>query len=458
MRRSSRLAAVARRIGPDAATFASLPLPVARLVFLALPVDARGRACCVCRAWRDTLAEPSLWTRLDMSFLPELAPFDIVGPRRARFLVLLHGAAGRARGVQQLKFSKQYLMMHELQPVLTANAGSLRELHLCEVDADDTNPHNPTVQAVVAAAPLLQVLTSESVSCKWQNAVRILHSEPQFALLQCRTLTVEFYDHSGGGMGSVGPVAAALADAALQPALLRLRIQSADTAQPAVMGALVDAVLARRLPELSFRGCTRPAAAPLARLLAEGSLASFEICFLRDDAGTRGTPLFDAAGAALVAGALRLNTTLTSLELFRADLCVDVRVSGALLGALIGHSSLRELKIVAEHSADGRTFGAALAALIAADAPALHVLRCRDCSLGDAGLAPIVEALALNHYLRTLDVGGSGMSEVFARERLLPAVRANTTLRELKCTHDLLRPTAAQAEAEELVRRRWQPD
>jgi hypothetical protein len=61
--------AVADRISPDAATFASLSLPLACRIFLALPADARGRASCVCRAWRDALAEPSLWTRLDMSFM-----------------------------------------------------------------------------------------------------------------------------------------------------------------------------------------------------------------------------------------------------------------------------------------------------------------------------------------------------------------------------------------------------
>jgi hypothetical protein len=59
--------AIAEHISADPATFASLPLLLASLVFLALPPDARGRAACVCRAWRDALAEPSLWTRLDTS-------------------------------------------------------------------------------------------------------------------------------------------------------------------------------------------------------------------------------------------------------------------------------------------------------------------------------------------------------------------------------------------------------
>ena len=46
------------------------------------------------------------------------------------------------------------------------------------------------------------------------------------------------------------------------------------------------------------------------------------------------------------------------------------------------------------------------------------------------------------------------MSEAFARERLLPAVRANTTLQELQCGDYCSGP--AVTKAEELVRRRRQ--
>ena len=84
MRRTAPVGAALVRRGADAATFVALQLPLMRLVFLALPPDARGRACCVCRAWRDALAEPALWTRLDMC----LVPVD-----GQRFLAVLRGAA-----------------------------------------------------------------------------------------------------------------------------------------------------------------------------------------------------------------------------------------------------------------------------------------------------------------------------------------------------------------------------
>jgi hypothetical protein len=257
--------------------------------------------------------------------------------------------------------------------------------------------------------------------------------------------------HCFGGMDRVGPFDAALADAALQPGLLQVRLLNAHTAQPAVMGALVDAALARQLRELTMQDCTPPAAAPLAHLFAEGSLAVFEFY---DSGGL----LFDAADAELVGNALHVNTTLTHLDMSCADFCVDTRSAVLLLGALVGHPSLRELWITCNQDLDATEFGAALAALIAADAPALKIFNCSINSLGDAGLAPIVEALALNRNLRTLDVGRNSMSEAFARERLLPAVRANTTLRDFTCENYAEEledddPVAAE-EAVELVRLR----
>jgi hypothetical protein len=414
--------AIADRFSRDEVTFASLPLPLARRIFLALPVDARGRASCVCRAWCDALADPSLWTRLDMSGV-----FRADWPR---FEAVLRGAAGRSRGqLCLLDLSQQDITWNALRSLLCANADSLRELHLHSVEK---NVWFSTVDAVVAAAPLLQVLTAECVLCAWEVAPRLLRTaEPPFALQMRSCLSVRFdneNDNRAGGMERVEPFAAALADATLQPALSRVSFRKADAAQPAVMGALVDAALARRLRELTLDFCTPPAAAPLARLLAEGSLVVFDIQYVTEPFAR--TPLFDAAGAALVADALRVNTTLTRLDLHCVDLCGDMRAAGAVLGALVGHQSMRKFTITRERGT--AAFGDALAALIAVDAPALHTLVCSCNSLGDAGLAPIVEALALNRHLRELDVRdatyGNRMSEAFARERLLPALRANTTL------------------------------
>jgi hypothetical protein len=46
-------------------------------------------------------------------------------------------------------------------------------------------------------------------------------------------------------------------------------------------------------------------------------------------------------------------------------------------------------------------------------------------------MRPVAEALRHNTHLTTLNCGGNDTSEAFARNELLPAVRANCSLREL---------------------------
>ena len=76
----------------------------------------------------------------------------------------------------------------------------------------------------------------------------------------------------------------------------------------------------------------------------------------------------------------------------------------------------------------------------------------RSSTLGDEGLAHIADALPSNTHLWLLDVSGNGMSERFAAERLLPAVRANAGLMELRvCESRGCELTPAALEAEELV-------
>jgi hypothetical protein len=123
-----------------------------------------------------------------------------------------------------------------------------------------------------------------------------------------------------GGLERVQLIAVALSDATLQPTLSAVCIALADLQQPGVIDALADAVLARRLRSLEFQACTQPAPASLARLLAGGVLTFLTF---RGVAPSVTTPLFDPAGATLVADALRTNTALTSLVVSDAGLFGD---------------------------------------------------------------------------------------------------------------------------------------
>jgi hypothetical protein len=71
---------------------APLPQPLALRILALLPVDARARCACVSRgSWRATVADVSLWLRLD------LTPAGGVPQRRVTD-ALLRGAAARAAG------------------------------------------------------------------------------------------------------------------------------------------------------------------------------------------------------------------------------------------------------------------------------------------------------------------------------------------------------------------------
>jgi hypothetical protein len=456
-RRSARVAA-AEEVRTSA--LAPLPLALAHRVFSLLPADSRGQAACVCRGWRAVLADAAPWTRLDLS-----ERSGVAAALRARGEALLRGAAARAHGqLCALDVSGVDVPPQALLEVLAANARSLRELYIGHVPREGAH-ELPSFDDLAEAAPSLVLLDATTLTCTRELAQRVMRPAPPLAPLRLRALGVHFGRGNGdsdaeededeaderrasASLSRVRPFAALLADATLQPTLWSVRFIAADLQRPAVLDALVDAMLARRLPHLSLLGCTPPAAAPLARLLRGGTLTGL-VCLCTDAPG----PLFDATDAALMAGALRESTTLTELRLCSANLSRDARAADTLLRALVGHPSLRMLKLSCECPVDPVALGATLAALVAADAPVLQELDVAFLALGDAGLAPLVAALPHNRHLRVLNVATTRMTEAFARERLLPAVRANTALRKLKAV-DLSNVPSAALEAEQLVERR----
>ena len=91
----------------------------------------------------------------------------------------------------------------------------------------------------------------------------------------------------------------------------------------------------------------------------------------------------------------------------------------ALLNALVGHRSL-----------DAASAGV-LITLLAADAPALTELSVSRCNLSVETLGLLCAALPRSSHLHALDMGGLAVPDGFMRDRLLPAVRANSSLRML---------------------------
>jgi hypothetical protein len=436
MRRSARVAVAA-----DVRTSALVQLPpsLALRVFLLLPVNQRARACCVCRGWRAFLADPALWTRLDLSSFAKERLTD----------ALLRGAAAKARG--QLERLDLGLQLHAvtqtvLQEVLAANAGSLRELRL-DVSCTLGAPQNvvETLAELGRAAPLLRSLEAR-VACKWEDAPRLMRAEPPLTSLQLCDLTV--IERAGAtGLERVSLFAAALSDPALQPTLSRLCIAAAGIDRPEMLDAVVDAVLARRqLRKLSFFCCPPPAPAPLARLLRSSTFAALDISGSYEGVPV---PVFNTAGATLVADALRGNTTLKELTIGACHFLSNAPAACVLLRGLVRHPSLFLLHINDEIPNDSVAVGAALAELLTADSPALRHLYLPRVRLNDGGLAPIMDALPHNHHLRVLSISHTGASQAFSRDRTLPAIRANTSLVAFLCGGDSKTP--AEVEARQLV-------
>ena len=113
------------------------------------------------------------------------------------------------------------------------------------------------------------------------------------------------------------------------------------------------------------------------------------------------------------------------------DFWDDDAAAAAVMRALTGHPRIQHLDLSYNDPAEEIEAGVALGALVAANTPALTSLNVWAAELGDAGLGPLFDALSRNKHLRELDCAMTGMSAAFARDVVLPAVRANTSLRKL---------------------------
>jgi hypothetical protein len=407
---------------PAGDPLATLPLALALFLFALLPVDQRMRCAEVCRGWRAVLSDASLWLRLDFS--------PAGGVARATD-ALVRAAAARAAGrLQSLDLSGCRRITHEATcAVAVENAGALVELRMAE-----PKPHRETrfasveqLEAQLQAAPLLRVLEADVGCSSAEEARRLLRNEAPFGPLHVRTLRSE-------GLADAAAVQSFAQDALAHAWLSGLDLFRTPLDEPAALDAVVDLAVQRRLTYVVLFGCgLSPASAPsLARLVGGAAL---RILVLFGDP----THLLDEPAAVLLGNALRANTTLTAVSFNYVHLFSDAATATALLGALTVHPSLQMLDLSFNYS-DGQApadalaaAGAALGALVAANAPALRELRLEGSYLTDAGLGPLVDALPANTHLRVLVYGENDTTDAFERERLLPAVRANPWL-EAKLT------------------------
>lgn len=448
--RDARAAAAGEAL-PTALT--SLPQPLAQRIWLALPVNFRARAACVCRAWRDALSNPALWAVLDFSGVP--------WQRQTR--TLLRGAAARAGGRLRELHAHSFDLAVLLE-VVGANGASLRRL--CYTGPPRFWPGGldevATLRALAQAAPLLHSLEPDNFQCSCEEAPALLRAEAPLTALRLIKATVncdDDMDNRPVDAARLRPFLDALADLTLQPSLEGLLIACADLQAVETSSLLVDSVLARRLRTLKLTLCTLPPAAQLARLIA-GGLTELRVS-TGPETDLPGGPAWNEEQTAAFAGAVRASTTLMELGFAGSRVLLNMRTADVLLGALISHKSLQSLRL-GESARGPDALGPAMAALVAADAPALLALDISGSHdaeahvfLDETNMAPILDALPRNHHLRGLKLGKVDVSVEFVRERLLPALRANASLRQLVAYCDIESPAVeAVAEAAALVRGR----
>jgi hypothetical protein len=363
---------------------------------------------------------------------------------------LLRAATARSAGrLETLDVTGCARVTHAaLLAAVTANSGTLRELQMRGATRTDTTVAQ--AEALLRAAPGLRACHAGVQTSEVPVARAMLRADLPFAALRLhrlrvRAATFPFAEHA---------VLALVADLPTCTSIREFELVTALLNGPAALDALVDAAVACRLRALRLIDCTLDAAsAPaLARLLGGGALAELDI-------SGRGEPFLDAPAAAVLANALRACSTLTALMLRHVSFWDDPGVATVLLGALTGHASLRTL--VLSHNlindANPAAVSAALGALVAANAPALQEVKLHNCGLSDSELRPLFDALPGNTHLRTLNCNVNKLTNAFACNALLPAVRANGSLRLLSCT--LQRNVSAAgkqalAEAEALVAQR----
>jgi hypothetical protein len=348
-------------------TLCALPLALLQSVLALLPVDARARACVVCPAWNAALAERSLWARLDLSPASSVA---VVVTNE-----VLEAAAARAGGqLEALDLNHcDNISLVAVLAVATANGATLRELR-CR-DNPSTNMEerhmlaSEDVETLLRAAPQLRVLDVDVRFHTVAEASRLLRSELLFAPLRVRALMV----HAYGEHPDEAAVLSLAADVAGHAWLAELALAGVPLDTAAALDALADDALARRLSAVRLMDCRlSPASAPALVRLVRGGLALLGII-----CSANAPPMLEMPAALLLSNALRASTTLTSVHLCRVALWHDPFAAVLLLGALAGHHSLRELDVSCNEAATPvmqAIAGAALGAVVGANAPALRTL------------------------------------------------------------------------------------
>ena len=393
--------------------FASLPRFLALDIFARLPADERLMLALVSTSWRTLVAEPSLWTCVDLS--------QASGLTRASDAVLLACSAKARGGMRSLdvcglvggqtsthKRLRTPISTSSLLTTLRNNAHSLRQLRaLCTPFGTGcwkffygTTTDEAALDKILQAAPHL---TSVDMDI---SVFRFDASLQRNGVLSLRRLWL---------LSAPASFSAFLSCAQQCPSLSELKL-SFRVAAPDIE-ALLDFALNKPLTALCLPAHVAPALLPsLTRLVSGGHLTSLALYNVNNVLAPSQT--FCAAVAI---------APLVCLSYDHAGLFVDLTAGLSLLAAVTGHPTLCHLSLEGNTVAPaGRTLvGTALGLLVAADSILVSLVS--GCKLGYEGLPPLIEALPRSMHLSQLDCDENGFTQLAAAQ-LLAAVRSTTSL------------------------------
>ena len=396
---------MASDLAVDFAPFDALPEPVLRLILLALPVDARARAACVCRAWLALLSDPSLWHVLD------LTPAGGVADERLTD-TLVTGAVERCAGqmrVLSLNSTPAPIPLVEgeyLAELLAYHGAELQQLNTVAIVTVEE------LDSLLDAAPRLQAINA-GVAGQCDDLLPILRNEPPYGPLRVSALEID-----GFGAAHAATLPALIAAVRAHESLNGLILE--DTDPPRAVNSLLVAVVQRSVSWLILNNCSLDAesVSALARLLQRGSLTDLRIM-------CAGFPHAQEASSPVLCAALQTCRMLTYLEVeLNPEGGANRRTVAELLDAAAALPALEYLILDGSVFEDRAAAGHALGALLRADLPNLRTVCVHNCHLGDEGLAPLLDGLAANTHLREVQCNANDVSPAFMRDRLAPALAA----------------------------------
>ena len=349
-----------------------LPRFLLQRCLLHLRLDERLRCAEVCPAWRDALADPSLWRRLEL-------PRVFVG-REERTMLLLDAAAQRARGsLECLDVSSIYVYEDDprfppVLDVLTEHADTLREVITFDASRGRTCFFElEELCSIMDAVPRLTRVQVGLSDC-FIDSAPAEHAVGVWPALQMRAFSL-YGAHEEGTARALRY----LNEPTRQRGIAMLKFDGTRFAQPpGAFASLLRACSVRPIRELWLKSCTLPAGfEDLLVAFVRGDACQLRVLVLTDHSRREREGL-RAANPLKLGVALAQSRSLTDLWCgLGADADDAAREWVAAFAFAFGADTPRLRRLTLE--VPPNLFAISMSMLVSLNAPALRAVKLTTC-------------------------------------------------------------------------------